>query len=150
MRWKPLADVQGALVLGFARLVANVLLAFGVVGLLMTGFDYFSNVTGIPFLMFTINPNTNVIHVMAGLVGIGMTAGALLARRYLLLIGVLGLPWAIAGYIVDGTMADFFARNIALVNLHLAIALIALLLVFFPVWPHLAPTSERNGKTELG
>lgn len=143
MRWKPLADVQGTVVLSFARLVSYLLLAFGVVGLLMTGFDYFSNVTGIPFLMFTINPNTNVIHVVAGLVGIAMTAEALLARRYLLLIGALGIPWAVAGYIIDGTMADFFARNIALVNLHLAISLIALLLVFFPVWPRLIPTQSE-------
>ena len=148
MRWNRLSPVQGTLVLSFARLVSYVLLVFGIVGLFMTGFDYFSNVTGIPFLMFTINPNTNVIHLVTGLVGIAMTGRAELARRYLLLIGVLGLPWAITGYIVEDTMADFFGRNPALVSVHLGISLLALTLVLWPKWPELAPTGPSGERID--
>ncbi len=150
MRWSPLAQIQGTLVLGFARLVAHVLAAFGLVGLLMTGFDYFSNVTGIPFLMFTINPNTNVIHLVTGLVGIEMTGRADLARRYLLLVGAMGLPWAVVGYFVEGTMADVFGRNPALVHFHLGVSLVALLLVFWPRWPVLPPTQPTADPVDGG
>ena len=150
MRWRPLAEVQGTLVLGFARLVAHVLLAFGIVGLVMTGFDYFSNVTGIPFLMFSINPNTNVIHLVTGLVGVAMTGRADLARRYLLLVGALGLPWAVIGYVVEGTMADYFGQNLALVHFHLGISLIALLVVLWPRWPVLPPVRPADVRPGSG
>ena len=92
----------------------------------LTGFDYFSNITGVPLLTFTVNPLTNVIHLAVGSVGTAMTTSGVHARRFLALVAALGLPWAISGYFLEGTSSDFFARNPPLVNAHLATALIAL------------------------
>lgn len=138
--------VQEQLVLSFARFVSGALLVLGIVGLFLTGFDYYSNVTGAPLLMYTVNPNTNVIHVVAGLVGIAMTGSARPARRYLLLVGGLGLPWAITGYVVEDTMSDFFGRNPALVHTHLAVSVGALALALWPHRPNRSP-SPTAGET---
>jgi Domain of unknown function (DUF4383) len=94
-------------------------------------------------LMFTVNPLTNVIHLAAGLIGIGMTVDATWARRYCLILGVLGLPFSIAGFLLDGTLSDFFAANAELNTLHLATAIAALGLA---VWPDRAPAeAEASG-----
>lgn len=132
----PPAAVQGRILLGYGRFVSGGFLLLGIVGLLRTGFDHFSNVTGHSLLIFTVNPQTNLIHTVAGLVGIAMVAGgALWARRYALLVGGLGVPWAIAGYAIDGTLSDFFARNPELNTTHLVVSAIALALALWPSWP---------------
>jgi len=128
--------LQGRLLLAYGRFASCGLLGLGLLGFLRTGFDHFSNVTGHSLLIFTVNPETNLIHLIAGLVGIAMTASSpFLARRYALLIGGLGLPWAIAGYLLDGSLSDFFARNAALNTTHLAISIVALALALWPSWP---------------
>lgn len=132
--------VQGRILLGFARLVSGGFLLLGIVGFLRTGLDHFSNVTGHSLLIFTVNPQTNLIHLVAGLVGIAMVAGgALWARRYALLVGALGVPWAIAGFALDGSLSDFFARNQELNTTHLIVSIAAVALATWPRWP--APRS---------
>jgi len=130
------AELQGRVLLSYSRFVSGGLLILGIVGLLRTGFDHFSNVTGHTLLIYTVNPLTNVIHLIAGLVGIAMVAGGpLWARRYTLLVGGLGLPWAIAGYLLDGSLSDFFARNPELNTTHLLVSVGALALALWPAWP---------------
>lgn len=116
----------------FTGFVCGSLLILGLVGLFLTGFDYFSNVTGVALLMFTVNPLTNVIHIVTALLGMAVWSEPARARAFLALIGVLGLPWAIFGYLADGTMADIFGRNPELVTVHLVLSAAALCIAFWP------------------
>jgi len=140
---QPPGPRQARACLVFARLASGVYLILGILGLMITGFDFFSNVTGVGLLVFTVNPLTNVIHLAAGFIGIAMTINATWARRYCLILGALGLPFAIAGFLLDGTLSDFFAANPELNMLHLATAIVALGLA---VWPDRAPA---EGATEV-
>jgi hypothetical protein len=45
------------------------------------------------------------------------------------------VPWAIAGYAIDGTLSDFFARNPELNTTHLVVSATALALALWPSWP---------------
>lgn len=129
------SDLDGAwgrLAHSYARFVAGACLVVGIVGLFVTGFDYYSNVTGVGLLAFTVNPNTNVIHIIVGLVGIALGTSATRSRVFLLLCGALGIPWAIYGYIVEDTMADYFGRNPTLVTTHLVLSVAALVLAAGP------------------
>lgn len=129
-------ELQGRVLLAFARFTSGGFLLLGILGFLRTGVDHFSNVTGHSLLIFTVNPQTNLIHVVTGLVGMAMVAGgALWARRYALLVGGLGVPWAVAGFMLDGSLSDFFARNPELNVVHLAVSLAALALATWPRWP---------------
>jgi hypothetical protein len=114
------------LVLPTSHLISDTLFMYGVLGLLITGFDFYSNVTGVTFLGMTVNPLTNTVHLVAGLVGIAMGASPRGARRYLLLIGALGVPLAVAGFLLDGTMSDYFATNTPMNVAHLVIGVVAL------------------------
>ena len=125
----------------FAQVVSGAYLVLGICGLLITGFAHFSNVTGVSFLIFTVNPLTNVIHVCVGLVGIPMALRPRTARIYALLVGGLGLPFAIAGFFLDGTLDDFFARNPPLIWLHLLTSVAALVV---GLWPVGAPAPARE------
>jgi hypothetical protein len=129
---------HAVLVVWLARVLSCGYLLLGIVGLLRTGFAHYSNVTGVSLLGFTVNPNTNVIHLCVGLVGIPMATSPLWARRFLVLAGLLGVPWAIAGFALDGSLQDFFASNPALNLTHLVTAAAALLL---GLWPFRLTTS---------
>ncbi|HJZ61480.1 MAG TPA: DUF4383 domain-containing protein [Miltoncostaeaceae bacterium] len=120
-------------VVRFAQVVSGAYLVLGICGLLITGFNHFSNVTGVSFLVFTINPLTNVIHVCVGLIGIPMALSPRTARIFALILGGLGLPFAIAGFFLDGTLDDFFARNPPLIWLHLLTSVAALVVGLWPV-----------------
>lgn len=125
--WLPTGGVDVPRVaLGYARLVSGAYLLLGALGLMVTGTDHFSNVTGVSFLEFTINPLTNLIHLGVGLVGVAMGATLAGSRRFLLLIGFLGVPFAVAGLLLDGTLSDFFAANPRLNWVHLVTAVVAL------------------------
>jgi len=139
----PPAAAQGRLLLGFAQLVSGGFLLLGIMGFLRTGLDHFSNVTGHSLLVFTVNPQTNLIHLITGLVGITMVAGgALWARRYALLVGALGTPWAVAGFLLDGSLSDFFAGNQELNAAHLIVSVVAVALATWPRWPAPRPAEE--------
>jgi hypothetical protein len=125
-----------------ARLISHTYLMLGILGLLYTGFDFFSNVTGVSFLGFTVNPLTNVIHIGVGMVGIPMALTPWGARAFLRLIGILGVPFAVTGLVVQDTLSDFFARNPALVWTHLGTAIVALLAGFAAVGD--PPPDERG------
>ena len=134
----------------FAQVVSGAYLILGICGLLVTGFGHFSNVTGVSLLIFTVNPLTNVIQVCVGLVGIPMALRPRTARIYALIVGGLGLPFAIAGFSLDGTLQDFFARNAPLIWLHLLTSVAALVVGLWPV----RATGGRGGvvqpEPELG
>jgi uncharacterized protein DUF4383 len=134
MRWTrhPMSELQARLVVGYARLLAGGYLLLGILGLLMTGWDHFSNVTGVSLLVFTVNPLTNLIHLLAGIVGTLMSVTPPWSRRYLLILGGLGVPFAVAGFLLDGSLSDFFATNTAMNVLHLSTAAVALLLALWP------------------
>src|SRR5262245_18240226 len=123
---------HAAIVVWLARVLSSAYLVLGIVGLLRTGFAHYSNVTGVSLLGFTVNPNTNVIHLCVGLVGCPMSTSPIWARRFLVLAGLLGVPWAIAGFSLDGSLQDFLASNPALNITHAAMAGAALLVGLWP------------------
>ena len=131
--------LQGRLVVGYGRFVSGAYTLLGLVGLFRTSLDHFSNVTGHDFLIFTVNPQTNLIQLIAGLVGIAMCVTPRWARLFCLLVGVLGIPWAIAGFALDGSLSDFFATNPAINVVHLAVSVLALAVAVWPRWPDRAP-----------
>lgn len=132
----PPGPYQARACLVFTRLTSGVYLILGILGIMVTGFDHFSNVTGVGLLLFTVNPLTNLIHFIVGMVGIAMTRTPTWTRRYCLILGVLGLPFAIAGFLLDGSLSDYFAANPPLNALHLLTAVAALAL---GLWPDRAP-----------
>jgi hypothetical protein len=137
-----MSALQARLVLGYARLLSGGYLLLGILGLLMTGWDHFSNVTGVSLFVFTVNPLTNLIHLLAGIVGTLMSVTPPWSRRYLLILGGLGIPFAVAGFLLDGTLSDFFATNTAMNVLHLTTAAVALLLALWPArTPAAAPSA---------
>ncbi|MEW6583561.1 MAG: DUF4383 domain-containing protein [Actinomycetota bacterium] len=136
------APLQGLILTRYSRLLAGAFTLLGLVGIFRTGFGHFSNVTGHHFLVFTVNPQTNLIHLIAGIVGIAMATTPLWARRYALLVGGLGVPWSIAGFILDGSLSDFFATNTAMNTAHLASTAVALALALWPAWPGGSPAGH--------
>jgi Domain of unknown function (DUF4383) len=142
-----MGERQSRVAVGLALFWACVYLMLGILGLLVTGFDFYSNVTGVSLFGLTVNPNTNVIHLVTGIVGIALATTPVWARRALLLMGFLGLPWAIAGFLLDGTLSDFFATNTPMNTLHLVTAVSCLAVGLYP-GPGTVPA--RTGETALG
>ena len=142
-RLSPMTPAQDRVARTYGRVVTGAYLVLGPMGLFVTGFDHFSNVDGIELFWFTVNPLTNLIHVLVGLIGIPMLTRPEWTRRFLLLTGVLGVPWAVTGYIVDGTLSDFFARNPALVTAHLVTGVLALAIA---LWPARGPAGAAAGE----
>ena len=128
------APLQGRLLVSYARLVSGAFVIIGLLGLFRTGFNHFSNVTGHDLFIFTVNPQTNLIHLIAGLVGIPMALTPLWSRRYALIVGCLGVPWAISGFLLDGSLSDFFATNRAMNIAHLLVTAAGLFLALWPAW----------------
>ena len=121
-----------AYVLDAVVVVVSFYLILGLMGMFLTGWDFFSNVDGVELFGFTVNPLTNVIHLLVALVGIPMANDPIWARRYLMLIGVLGVPFSILGFLLDGSEVDYFATNGVLNVTHLAISVVALAIALWP------------------
>jgi hypothetical protein len=107
-------------------------LLLGIIGILTTGADYFSNVTGVRVFGFSMNPLVSVIYLCVGLIGIPAATSPIWARRFLLILGGLGLPFAIVGFALDGSMSDYFATNTQSNAVHLLTAVSSLVVALWP------------------
>ena len=137
----PPGPLQGRACLTFTRLASGIYLLLGILGLMVTGFEHFSNVTGVGLFVFTVNPLSSLVHFLAGVVGLGMTVSPTWTRRYCLILGVLGTPFAVAGFLLDGSLSDYFAANPPLNALHLATGLVGLALA---LWPDQRPAEAAD------
>ena len=115
-----------------------VYLLVGIVGFFITGFDGFvSNSTADgntdTLLFFMINPLHNVVHIVIGLAGIALSRTLAGARTYGWLLAVGYGAAFVYGLIAAGKDWDFLNINAADNVLHIATAVIGLVIALGPV-----------------
>jgi ABC-type transport system involved in multi-copper enzyme maturation permease subunit len=117
-----------------ALIVGVVYLLVGIAGFIITGFDNFTEHDDTQTLLgFAINPLHNVVHLLIGLLGVTMWSTRARARAFgwILVIGY-GAA-AIYGFIVvDNPDANFLNINDADNWLHVASALVGLIIALWP------------------
>jgi hypothetical protein len=110
-----------------------VYLLVGVVGFFITGFDNFFEHTDETLLVFDINPAHNVVHILIGVAGLALGRTLAGARTYgwLLTVGY-GAAFIYGIFAVDKSW-DFLNLNWADNILHLATAVVGLIIALLPV-----------------
>jgi hypothetical protein len=111
-----------------------VYLLVGIVGFFITGFDDFaSHGTGESLLIFAINPLHNIVHIVIGVAGLLLARTLSGARTYgwLLAVGY-GVAF-VYGLLAVGEDWDFLNINAADNVLHIATALVGLVIALIPV-----------------
>ena len=123
-----------------------VYLLVGVVGFFITGFDGFaSNRTDgnmDTLLIFMINPLHNIVHIVIGLAGIALSRTLAGARTYGWLLAVGYGAAFVYGLIAAGQDWDFLNINAADNVLHIATAVVGLVMALGPVNNTVAHTSR--------
>jgi hypothetical protein len=123
-----------------------VYLLVGIVGFFITGFDGFvSNRTDgntDTLLIFMINPLHNVVHVLIGLAGIALSRTLAGARTYGWLLAVGYGAAFVYGLIAINQDWDFLNINAADNVLHIATAVVGLVMALGPVNDRVARTSR--------
>ncbi|MGY1731350.1 DUF4383 domain-containing protein [Geodermatophilus sp. SYSU D01045] len=111
-----------------------VYLLVGVVGFFVTGFDGFaSHGQDEMLLFFMINPLHNVVHVLIGIAGIALSRTLAGARTYGWLLAVGYGAAFVYGLIASGKDWDVLNINAADNALHIATAIVGLVLALGPV-----------------
>ncbi|WP_116451982.1 DUF4383 domain-containing protein [Blastococcus litoris] len=111
-----------------------VYLLVGIVGFFVTGFsDFFAHDTGKNLLFFEINGMHNVVHILIGLAGLALSRTLAGARTYGWLLAVGYGAAFIYGLIAIGKDWDFLSINGADNVLHIATALVGLVIALLPV-----------------
>ena len=123
-----------------------VYLLVGVVGFFITGFDGFaSNRTDgnmDTLLIFMINPLHNIVHIVIGLAGIALSRTLAGARTYGWLLAVGYGAAFVYGLIAAGQDWDFLNINAADNVLHVATAVVGLVMALGPVDDRVARPSR--------
>ncbi|WP_040338813.1 DUF4383 domain-containing protein [Candidatus Blastococcus massiliensis] len=118
-----------------------VYLLIGIIGFFITGFDnFFGNENGTPahhedanLLGFMINPMHNVVHILIGAAGLALSRTLAGARTYGWLLAIGYGAAFIYGLIAVGEEWDFLNLNAADNVLHIATALVGLVIALGPV-----------------
>jgi len=108
-------------------------LLVGVVGFFITGFDNFFEHTDDTLLIFDINPAHNVVHILIGVAGLALGRTLAGARTYGWLLAVGYGAAFIYGLLAVGEDWDILNINGADNGLHLATALVGLVIALMPV-----------------
>ena len=109
-------------------------LLVGIVGFFITGFDAFADNTQDEMLLFfMINPLHNIVHIVIGLAGIVLSRTLAGARTYGWLLAVGYAAAFVYGLIAIGKDWDFLNINAADNVLHIATALVGLVIALGPV-----------------
>ena len=123
-----------------------VYLLVGIVGFFITGFDGFAaNQTDgnmDKLLIFMINPLHNIVHIVIGLAGIALSRTLAGARTYGWLLAVGYGAAFVYGLIAAGKDWDFLNINAADNVLHIATALVGLVIALGPVNDRIARPSR--------
>ena len=137
---------------GTARTVPQILalvfgaiyLLVGIVGFFITGFsDFFAHDTGKNLLIFEINGMHNVVHIVVGVAGLVLARTLAGARAYGWLLAVGYGAAFIYGLIAINKTWDFLSLNWADNILHLATALVGLVIALMPVHSAVSGRSAR-------
>src|SRR5919112_5104195 len=117
-----------------ALVFGAVYLLVGIVGFFVTGFDNFAgNEQHETLLGFMINPLHNIVHILIGAVGLALSRTLAGAKTFgLLLAAGYGLAF-LYGLFAVGQDWDFLNLNWADNILHLASALVGLVIALMPV-----------------
>ena len=119
-------------VLGLA--FGAIYLLVGIVGFFITGFDNFAdNSQHEMLLFFMINPLHNVVHIVIGLAGLLLARTLAGARTYGWLLAVGYAAAFVYGLIAVGKSWDFLNINGADNVLHIATAVVGLVIALAPV-----------------
>ena len=111
-----------------------VYLLVGIVGFFITGFDdFFAHNTEEKLLFFEINGMHNVVHILIGVAGLVLGRTLAGARTYGWLLAVGYGAAFVYGLIALGEEWDFLSINGADNVLHLATALVGLVIALMPV-----------------
>jgi hypothetical protein len=117
-----------------ALVFGAVYLLVGIVGFFVTGFDNFaSNDQHEMLLFFMINPLHNIVHIVIGVAGLLLARTLAGARTYGWLLAVGYAAVFVYGLIAVGKDWDFLNINGADNGLHLATALVGLVIALGPV-----------------
>jgi hypothetical protein len=108
-------------------------LLVGIVGFFITGFDDFFGHTDETLLIFDINPAHNVVHILIGIAGLVLGRTLAGARTYGWLLAVGYGAAFVYGLIAVGQDWDILNINGADNGLHLATALVGLVIALMPV-----------------
>jgi hypothetical protein len=151
----PLEDIMAATagnnVAGRGRTVPEILaLAFGaiylligIIGFFITGFDDFFGHTDKTLLGFEINGMHNVVHLVIGIAGLALARTLAGARSYGWLLAVGYGAAFVYGLFATDKDWDFLSLNWADNILHLATALVGLVIALLPV------RSAVSGRTRV-
>jgi hypothetical protein len=112
-----------------------VYLLVGIIGFFVTGFDHFADNEQHEMLLglFMINPLHNVAHILVGIAGLVLARTLAGARTYGWLLAVLYAALFVYGLIAVGKDWDFLNINAGDNVLHLATALVGLVIALLPV-----------------
>lgn len=132
-----------ALALAFAA----VYLLVGIVGFFWTGFDDFAGNEQHEMLigLFMINPLHNIAHIVVGVLGLALWRTLAGARTYGWLLAVLYAALFVYGLFAVGESWDFLNINVADNVLHIATAVVGLVIATGPV--RTALRSRTSGST---
>jgi len=131
-----------ALVL-YAQFASGLFVVLGVVGLVKSHFHAFASSNGVALLGMRVSPLMSLIHLTVGLVGIAMAITPERSRRYAMLVGAVGTPFALLEFVLGDSSGDIFGRDgdVALVQL-----VVALLGLAVATWSRAAAAaSPRTG-----
>ncbi len=119
-------------------------LLVGIVGFFITGFsDFFAHDTGKHLLIFEINGMHNVVHIVVGVAGLVLARTLAGARTYGWLLAVAYGAAFIYGLIAINKTWDFLSLNWADNILHLATAVVGLVIALMPVRNAVSGRSAR-------
>src|SRR3954452_23743431 len=117
-----------------ALVFGAVYLLVGIVGFFVTGFDDFAgNHQHEMLLFFMINPLHNIVHIVIGLAGLLLARTLAGARTYGWLLTVGYAAAFVYGLIAAGESRDFLNLNWADNVLHIATAVVGLVIALAPV-----------------
>src|SRR3712207_9485406 len=108
-------------------------LLVGIVGFFVTGFDNFAGHTDETLIVFDINPLHNVVHILIGVAGLVLSRTLAGARTYGWLLAIGYGAAFIYGLIATDKDWDFLSLNWADNFLHLATAVVGLVIALLPV-----------------
>ncbi|WP_233491248.1 DUF4383 domain-containing protein [Blastococcus sp. TBT05-19] len=109
-------------------------LLVGIVGFFITGFDdFFAHDSGDMLLFFEINGMHNVVHILIGIAGLALSQTLAGARTYGWLLAVGYGAAFVYGLLAIGKEWDFLSINGADNVLHIATALVGLVIALLPV-----------------
>jgi hypothetical protein len=132
---------QQRAVVRYAQFVSGFFFLFGTISLLKSHFGGFTSSEGGQIFGMRMSPLTAVIQLVVGLVGIAMALSLEGARRFALLVGVVGVPFALLEFVVRDSSADIFGRDTRIALLQLAVALLGLAAWW---WSRPAPAGSRT------